>query len=541
MLSRSLTTTNTTAALFASQLSAQHSPATKKFRSSAAPKGSKLATGYIDRTQSRTSTEEDDKASRIKALEEMVKLGQMEQTVFEKLRDEIVGGSAKDVHLVKGLDRKLLERVRRGERVDVLGEDADEGRRLDEKGEKREEAEEADVDVEGELEDLESKEIKPVVKEEKVKKGEMAPPSTGVETVAGKKRNRDDILRELKAARAKAEEEKKAIQPTLGPKFRKLGEQKRKSRIERDEKGREVLVTVDAEGRVKRKVRKANPDKGDITTNANGTADVGDFKGGLLMPDKDVAPLGMEAPITKKPPQPMEEEEVGDIFEGVGAEYDPLGGLEEDDDSSGEEDNIGEQNTAKQITDSPSVAEHMSQSDSIPQRTDPPPEMPPPPPPPSTNSSRNYFNKPDPSTDSPSSPTNPLTDPTILAALKKASTIALPSSTSSSSSSSTSEAEAAKVARRKAMLESHDRDAEDMDLGFGSSRFEDAAEGEEGGKRVKLSVWRGAKADDGEEDGGKGGKEKRKRGGKKRVGDKNSAGDVLRVLERRREGEGKGK
>lgn len=85
----------------------------KKFRSSAAPKGTKLRSGYQDRTQLRTSEEEDDKAVRVKALEETLKLGQMDQATFEALRDEIVGGDVKDVHLVKGLDYKLLERVRR--------------------------------------------------------------------------------------------------------------------------------------------------------------------------------------------------------------------------------------------------------------------------------------------------------------------------------------------------------------------------------------------------------------------------------------------
>ena len=76
-----------------------------------------MGSGYQDRTQLRTSGEEDDKAIRVKALEEMVKLGQMDQSTFQKLRDEIVGGDVKDVHLVKGLDYKLLERVRKGEDV----------------------------------------------------------------------------------------------------------------------------------------------------------------------------------------------------------------------------------------------------------------------------------------------------------------------------------------------------------------------------------------------------------------------------------------
>lgn len=54
---------------------------TKKFRSSAAPKGTKLASGYRDRTQERVSVEEDEKASRVKALEEMLKLQQIDQVL----------------------------------------------------------------------------------------------------------------------------------------------------------------------------------------------------------------------------------------------------------------------------------------------------------------------------------------------------------------------------------------------------------------------------------------------------------------------------
>ena len=119
---------------------------------------------------------------------------------------------------------------------------------------------------------------------------------------------------------------------------------------------------------------------------------------------------------------------------------------------------------------------------------------------------------------------NPLTDPTVLAALKRASTMK-PFSTSESGN----EDEVAHLARRKKMLESYDRDSEDIDMGFGGSRFGDAEDGEDG--RVKLSVWDG-------EGGVVGGREfergKRKRGAKKRKGDVNSGADVLKVMERRR-------
>ena len=460
-----------------------NSSGSKKFRSSAAPKGTKLGSGYQDRTQLRTSGEEDDKAVRVKALEEMVKLGQMDQSTFEKLRDEIVGGDIKDVHLVKGLDYKLLERARRGEDVlsGSVNSTSSQGQHFDNKNEPETEPE---VDVDEEFEKLEERQIQPMAKEEKSKKGEMAPPPP----VAGKKRTRDDILKELKASRAAAAE--KAKQSTLGPKFVKLGEKKERSRIERDERGREVLITVDDEGRVKRKVKKSTTEE-----TYNGHM--------LLMPDKDAKPLGMEvAPVVEAPI-----EDDGDIFEDVGADYNPLGDMDDSDsvDSSDTEDKVPAKPPEPSPPPKPSESETLA--------------VPPPP-----GKRRNYFgDADDDEEDSNAPPTNPLTDPTILAALKKASSIKpIPSG-------STNEEAAAKLERRKKMLESHDRDAEDMDFEFGSSRFGDQEDGED--KRVKLSAWGG----DGDKDGGKEeGKAKRKRGAKKRKGDVNSAADVLKVMERRK-------
>ena len=442
-----------------------------------------MGSAYQDRTQFRTSGEDDEKAVRVKALEEMVKLGQMDQSTFEKLRDEIVGGEVKDVHLVKGLDYKLLERVRRGEDVlsDSVKSASPQGQDFDAKDEPEPDV---DVDVDGEFEKLEEKQIQPMAKEEKSKKGEMAPPPL----VAGKKRTRDDILKELKASRAAAAE--KAKQSALGPKFVKLGEKRERSRIERDERGREVLVTVDEEGRVKRKVRKTTTEE----THSGHR---------LLMPDKDAKPLGMEiAPVVEAPI-----EDNGDIFEDVGADYDPLGDMDDDNDSD-DSSNMGSKATAEPPKPSPPPKPSESEPSAVP-------------PPPSKR--RNYFEDADDEDDTNAAPTNPLTDPTILAALKKASSIKpIPSA-------STDDEAAAKVAQRKRRLESHDRDAEDMDLEFGSSRFGDQEDGED--RRVKLSAWDG----DGDKDGGKGeGKAKRKRGGKKRKGDVNSAADVLKVMERRK-------
>lgn len=430
----------------------------------------------------------------------MVKLGQMETATFEALRDEIVGGDVRNVHLVKGLDWKLLERVRRGE--DVLAEsvalanpDALSQSYGENPGAKTE------AEIEDELEKYESKDIQPVTKTTKNKKGEMAPPVP----VAGRKRNRDEILRDLKASRVVSSK-----QTSLGPRFTKVGDSKEKSRFEKDKKGREVLIVVDEEGKVKRKVRKTKIQP-EPTHN------------GLLMPDKNTKPLGMEVlPVARSTPDVSEDE---DIFEGVGTEYNPLGGLGDDDpgDSDTSDSSEGElHNTPTKIvtkTDDESNLEPESipskdlpvaRIDSTPLQTYKPP--------------RNYFK----SSDTPSAlmqaaAPSPLDASTLRAVLNKASI-----SASTPLSMETSESEAAKLERRRKMLDSHDRDADDLDMGFGESRFNDGEDGDEG--KVKLSVW-GQVGDDG----GESRKEKRKRGGKKRKGDGNSAVDVLRVIEKRKE------
>ena len=466
----------------------------KRFRSSVAPKGTKLRPGYQDRTQLRTSAEEDDKATRVKALEDMVKLGQMDLTTFEDLRDEIVGGDVKDVHLVKGLDYKLLKRVRRGEDVLAVSgtstqvEDHDQNRQMQ------------PVEVDDEFEKMEERVIQPIARDRISKKGEMAPPPP----IAGQKRTRDDILKELKASRlAAAESAKQAQKPALGPRFLKVGEKKERSRIEKDERGRDILITVGEDGRVKRKVKKAKDDEHD----------------GLLMPDKDAKPLGMEITDIAPPVVSGYEDEVN-IFEGVGVDYNPLGDVEDDDSDSNDSDGEGEASSVAGSSKLPPKPSESETSSSVATPPMPQPQSPP-------RRRRNYFDDSKEDKVTTNDPRgNPLTDPTILAALKKASGIN-PFSTSESSN----EEEAAKLGRRRKMLECHDRDADDMDMEFGSSRYGDAEDGED--RKVKLSVWDG---DGGEVEGKGEGKEKRKRGSRKRKGDVNNAADVLKVIERRRGG-----
>ena len=418
-----------------------------------------------------------------------MKLQQIDEETFIKLREEILGDEVgiQRAGLVKGLDWSMLERVRRGEvnASDVL--EGGKGKVVEDEGDEGE-------DVDDEFEELEGRSVEAVAKEKVKKKGEMAPPS-----LTGKKRTRDQILADMKAARQAAKE---AAQPSLGAKFKKVGERRSDIKIERDSKGREVLITIDEDGNEKRKVRKVQVQESEIE------------KGhGLLMPDKDVAPLGMEVPEI---PKVEEEEEEINIFDDAGDDYNPLAGLGEDTDSSDDE---GELKESKTIEKAPKNTEDNKAETSTPGSMQPPPRP--------KATARNYFG---PSRSEPEVDNRPagLKDPIFMAALKKASTL------NPVQKEAENAEEAAKDARRKKMLQQDDRDAEDMDMGFGSSRFADEEDFEE--KKVKLSEWAGKEGDDEDDEGGGKGKGngKRKRGPKKRKGDANNAADVLRVMEQRK-------
>ncbi|KAI0148151.1 hypothetical protein F4776DRAFT_660324 [Hypoxylon sp. NC0597] len=463
---------------FARQLAEQNTGnnQSKKFKSYD-PKGSKLAEGYVDRARNRTSEEEDERAARIKALEESLKNEEIDQETFDKLRAQIAGGDLSSTHLVKGLDFKLLERVRKGE--NVYGEDG-----------AKEASPEKEDDFDEEFEQLEEKEIAAVKKEKTVKKGQLSTAPLN----PSKKRTRDQILAEMKAAREAA----KAKEDTgLGAKFKKIGAKTPGTRIERDSKGREVLIVVDEDGHEKRKVRKIQPD-----AEAEGPP----AKPADLMPDKSAKPLGMEVPEQYRKQVEEPEDEDINIFDDVGDDYDPLAGLEE-------EDSEDEETTEKKVQ--PSDAEKKDNA-----------AMPPPPPPATTTEPRNYFKDSKTGLVSSESLKAPsFSDPAIQAAIKKAASMK-----PISRSSEEEDAEAkAKEERLKKLLQSNDRDAEDMDLGFGTSRFEDEEDFEE--KKVKLSEWG---REDGEGSHGGGGGSKRKRGPKKRKGDVNNAADVLRVMEKQK-------
>lgn len=456
----------------------------KKFKT-AVPRGVKMAAGYTNRSKEREGEEakaSDDRAERLEALEESLKNEEIDNETYERLRFEIAGGDLESTHLVKGLDFKLLERVR-------MGEDVYSGRKQD-----ADEAQEEEEDVDDAFDQLESQQVQAVEKDKTdKKKGQLST----VALAPGKKRTRDQILAEFKAARAAAKSE---AEPALGDRFRKIGaKQQPGTRIERDSKGREVMIIVDADGHEKRKVRKLQP--GDATPDADNR---------LLMPDKDAKPLGMEVPeqYRNKEPVAKEDEDV-DIFDDVGDDYDPLAGMDAADSDSDK----GDENKAKDEETS-RAAGSMA-----------PPRRP--------KAHTDYFKGSKTSLLSEQENKAPsMSDPAMMAAIKRAAALR-PRDTGgdddSASDDETTQRAKADEARRKRLLQNVDRDAEDMDMGFGTSRYEDEEDFDD--RDIKLSAW--GEDGDGEEGGGGGGGKKRKRN-RKRKGDVNSAADVLRVMEQRK-------
>lgn len=415
-------------------------------------------------------------------MEQSLKDEEIDQATFDRLRYEIAGGDLESTHLVKGLDFKLLERVRKGEDV-YSGKKDDEQQTPDE-----------ELDIDDEFDQLEDKEVQAVEKEKvEKKKGQLST----VALVPGKKRTRDQIIAEMKAARQAA---KAKAEPALGDRFRKIGgRQMPGSRIERDSKGREVLIIVDEDGHEKRKVRKIQP----------GAAP----KEEDLAPDPTSKPLGMEVPEQYRKKEEEEEDDRDvDIFDDVGDDYDPLAGMNDSDDDSDDEDKSKE-------TDTKTPADISM----------------PPPPKPQPVAKQNYFQNSKTGLMSEETSKAPsMSDPAIMAAIKRASALRPIGGDRDEADSGDEDDEEAKKAkaneeRRKRLLENTDRDAEDMDMGFGTSRFEDEEDFED--QKIKLSRWGGGDDDDG---GDGSGKSKRKRGPKKRKGDVNSAADVLRVMEQRK-------
>ncbi|KAI1329612.1 inosine-uridine preferring nucleoside hydrolase-domain-containing protein [Xylariaceae sp. FL0255] len=437
-----------------------------KFRSSV-PKGSKVAQGYVDRAQARESAEGDERVARLEALEEALKKEEIDQATYDRLRSQVAGGDLSSTHLVKGLDFALLARIRQGE--DVYGDNnAQDG--------------EQHSDVDDELDRLEDEEITTLEKEKTKKKGHLSTEPSN----PSRKRTRDQILADMKAARdaAKAKQES-----SLGSRFKKLGVNAPGTRIERDSEGREVMIITDEDGNEKRKVRKVQ----------NESEEIQQKSANLMRPDPKAKPLGMEVPDMYKPKAEESDDEDVNIFDDVGDDYDPLAGLDEDSDGDDKEEPAGDENPTKDA-------------------------MPPPPKPIRSQEPRNYFKDSKTALASTESLTAPsMSDPAIQAAIRKAASL----QAISKASEEDDEEARAKAERRRKMLENNDRDAEDMDMGFGMSRFEDEADFEE--KKVKLSEW--DRDDEGDDHHARGSGSKRKRAPKKRKGDgNNAADDVFAIL-----------
>ncbi|KAK5080930.1 hypothetical protein LTR05_008246 [Lithohypha guttulata] len=489
-------------------------PPQKRFRSSAAPRGTKFSVGYTDRAQQRMNEQEgtgDDKQKRLENLEKMLKLQQIDQETFENLRDEIgVGGDTSSTHLVKGLDFKLLERVRRGEDVTKTTEAS-----------AITNSNETEIDVEEELERALEKDVSAsgegthVDLNEEIEENEHN--QVGGESAQPSTISRDEILRQLKERRKNPQPQLAAqvAQPSLDhSRFKKLDPVKKSNKHKFTEsvngRRREVLVVTNKDGTTKRKTRWLDPAPKAPTTRNGSQADAGQAWGGDLSEEL----LARQKFAAEQAAKQADDDDDGDIFGGL-AEYDPLAGID-----SGDEENekSAAKNTSKDSNDTPSVVTEATGR------------------PLQSTAKPNYFATADDAEESNKAPTH---DPAILAALKRAAQIRQQeeNETEGTTDQQADQEDRTDEARRKALLKKlqhkSGQDDVDIDMSFGGeNRFDD----EEDDRKQKLSEWKGAGVDDNDEEGeSKGdGKTKRKRGGKKKKGDKNSFADVMSVIEGRK-------
>ena len=434
-------------------------PAVKKLKSSA-PKGTKFASGYQDRTQARQAAEDgvhsgDDKEKRLKALEEMYKLQQIDEPTFEGLKGEIgVGGDLGSTHLVKGLDWKLLERIRQGDDINSTPQP------------QKKPGEPPNVDVEDELDHVLEKDVEAVSRTQRKAQDETTAEEQPI--------TRNEILRRLKESRSGTLDTVTPSTPVLGDRFKKVksSPSNKKKYVEVvNGRRREVLVITNKDGTTKRKTRWLDKD-GDVRKDAQSP------------------PLGMEVPVDflAKQQALLEEQarenEDDDIFQGV-TDYNPLAGIN----SGSEDEGDNEPETGARV--------EMSVAS---------PSLKP----------RNYFAASN-GAEEPKDRINPIMkDPTLISALKRAA--ALGRSEGSADDDPNLE-RASKHQQLLARLKKHDQeDAADVDLGFGESRFGDEDEED------------GAIREDGE---GTEKKSGRKRGPKKRKGDKHNVSDVVAVMQGR--------
>ena len=518
------TSTSDGRSAFDNSRAANGEPPHKKFRSSAAPKGTKLASGYTDRAAQRGGDDgdEDEQQKDLKELEELLKREEIDRETFERRREELgIGGDVGSTHLVKGLDFKLLERVRRGENVSGSKE-----------GESEDPAKSDEEEIGGEEADVDDELEKALAKDVEVSSGDRADADneqnsdkidaeTGPATLS-----RDEILRQMKERRKNPglEQSKPLLQqPSLDQsRFKKLDPtpklNKKKFTESINGRRREVLVITNKDGTTKRKTRWLDPEP-----NAKYQKD--ELSGAAWGSDRPEEVLSRQKAAAEEATRQtqVEEDDDDDIFGGV-ADYDPLAGL----DSDAEEDSIA---PVRHIdtTDNASDERNTSVARAQPLKST------------AEQKARNYFDNDDENAETPAY--DPRQDPSILAALKHAAQLRQQEESKENDATTDTSANPEDEARNRALLKKLQQqsrgDDVDIDMSFGGDSRYDEEDDEAHMSKQKLSHWKGLgqEQDDEDEDGGKGEKKKRTGGGKskKRKGDKNSFADVMSVIQGRKQ------
>ncbi|KAF8455485.1 hypothetical protein BGX38DRAFT_1140404 [Terfezia claveryi] len=405
---------------------ATHNAPPVKKFKSSVPKGMKLGEGYVDRAKARESAEID-----AEVAERERRLEALKELARNPETGEVDMALIIQQSKAMGGDAKSTHLVKGLdfallERV-KRGEDVL-GIGSGPKGSKGLKGEEPGKDEEQVEDELDKALDKVVVpvEKEKVKK-------------PGHKVTREGMLAELKRQKAAVT----PPVPVLDSRFKKIGQPKPK---------------------------KESRDGKSLKKKAKGKADGGT--------NKSSTPLGMlplPLPPTKAVPEGKDEGDDIDIFDDVGRNYDPLAGFEDDDgnDSSSSADEKTLEQKGKQTQEKATATEDTTILSSMPPLSHPKP---------------NYFLESEDDREEryePPSSTSALLaqNRDLAAALSKAAKLVERGGPSNAFAEDLEK-------RRKAMLENFDRDAMDMDMGFGGSRDwgddeEEFVEGSKVGKKRK--------------------------------------------------------
>jgi len=480
----------------------------------------------------------DEREAKIQTLTAQYRNAEISEAEYNALREEIVGskGDLESTHLVRGLDRRLLNNVRTG-LVNGTGEaDADEG-------------------VEDEFEKLEQQEVATVQRTTAKKESETSV-RTEESTVdghgpAGVKRSRDALLAEMKSKRAADQAARLAARPDLGNQFKSI-ETKKAPKVIIDKKGREVIITKDEEGRIKKKVRKV-----DISDQTRPTKFLDE---GVIVParvvDEDTGLNENEA-------------DEGNMFEDVDDDYNPLGNVEEEDDNDDndnddhhhhgvDEEECGEEKSNIKdnltFTKRDVRADHIGEEQGSQSATKNPSDVQP----------RNYFSHSKTSDlaipSESNTSTNPFQDPAFLSAITRASELAkfkmhlgdktnmhdnvdinngvteIEDEASSRIEIHHRDEQARLIKKREMLLSNSNRDLDDMDLGFGGDAYGEDDDDEGGHQRGQLREWKGLGNDEGQKvkANKKKGKHSNKEDNVKSKKGKPDAKEVMEVLKKRK-------